>query len=327
MRQRDDVHVDARGIGAELLGEGHHLLSCPLGGVREALKVERLDLKAALGHHIAGDGRVDTARKKQKPAPRRAKRHTAGASFLVGVDVGILLTHLDPDVDLGGMEVDTDAREGGKDSTPEPCRQLGRFHRKLLVPPLGIGAEAALTAKGGGKIFDGGRKDGVDILLGHGTARDPGNAEDTQGGLVHPIHIHRILKRLNDDRALCRTDREFSVGGRAAAQLLDKRALKGGAIRPLQRNLTEFTKYDFLHKRSSLDFSLHCSTIAPVLQPPAPKFPSPIDKPTGVCYNNMAMTGSSSGQWIRKRAGGRCEPAVFAPRLSPPSRGKSRRAV
>lgn len=69
MGKRNDEYRKARGIAAQLGGKFKNLFFSALGGVRKAVKVNGIQLYAALGDHIAGYGAVDAAGEQQRRRP------------------------------------------------------------------------------------------------------------------------------------------------------------------------------------------------------------------------------------------------------------------
>ena len=245
MRQGYYVNVDTRAELTHLLRKLHYLFLCALGGVGEGLEVERLDLHTALRHHTTCNGRVDSAREKQKSASCTAYRETARTRLLPCSDICVIVTHLDGDCDLGISHVNLYTANGAEHDSANLCRNLGRGERKTLIGALCINLKCTLTKELLGEIFLCKRLDAIHIFIAHCRAVYTDDTENALGALVHSVHIAKIVLRLYINRALLEIYLKNSVAAGTAAKLLYKSGLKILSVCALEHDLAEFTKYNF----------------------------------------------------------------------------------
>ena len=111
------------------------------------MKVYRVERKPALGHHIAGDRAVDTARQHEQPLARTAGRHTAGTGGFIGIYIGMsVLPEIDVDGKIGVMQIDFQPVERVQQHPAELAREFHGRHGKALVRPIDVDAEGTVRS-------------------------------------------------------------------------------------------------------------------------------------------------------------------------------------
>ena len=241
----DHVHDHAVAvIFRDDLREAHNLVACHLAGVGEGFKVNGLDQKAALGHHVAGHRRINTAREQQHTAAVGADGHTARALHRAGMDVRAELPHLHTHGDVGVVNVHADTRAGLKE---HPAGLGGDLHgvlRKALIRALGLHLEGALTREVRGYIAAHGAEDALHALVAHGGAANGDDAKHLAGVAHHAVHVGTLLLGLDINGALRAVDLKLAVRSRLLAQLAAEHILKVLAVCALEHDLAVLEQKD-----------------------------------------------------------------------------------
>ena len=95
------------------------------------------DANAAFGDHVTCDGAIDAAGDEQHRVSVGADRHTARAKNLVCKDERLLLTNLDPDIEVGRVHVYAKRGKRIQQETAHHAADILRAHRKALVRAAG----------------------------------------------------------------------------------------------------------------------------------------------------------------------------------------------
>ena len=241
-----DDHLVVVVLGDDLR-QAEHLISGHLAGVGEGLKVDGLHGHAALGHHVARHGGIDTARKQEKAAAIGANGHTARALHGAGMDVGGEIPHLHPHGHVGVMNVHPHMGAGRQYRAARLAGDLDGVQGEILIRALGLYLEGLLPCQVRGDVGLDGLQDALHILLADGGAADGHDAEDLARGGHHAVHVAKVTLRLDIDGALGAVDLEIAKGLGLAAELAEEHILEVALIRALEDDLAVFQKQDLLH--------------------------------------------------------------------------------
>ena len=128
---------DRTGIPGYDLCQIHHLLLCPLAGVRRCMEIGSAKAHASLGNHIAGHRAVDSAGQKKHRFPVGSHRHAAGTrdDLRVHIDfIADLYIHLY----IRMMHIHTDLRKRIQDRFSQIPADLHGIFRVGLLRPSGL---------------------------------------------------------------------------------------------------------------------------------------------------------------------------------------------
>ena len=128
----DDVEIDGSGICGDDLRKVHYLLLCSFGGIRRCVEIDRIERYAALGDHIARNGRIDASGKKEHSLAVCTNGHSAGAGNGFRVDIS-LVAELYVKEDVGLSDIDLERRKSIQYGFPEICRNLHGIEGVSLV--------------------------------------------------------------------------------------------------------------------------------------------------------------------------------------------------
>ena len=209
--------------------------------------MDRLDAHASLGHHVACNGRIDTAREQQKSRAVRANGHTARALELACMHVSGILTHLNLDHDLGIMHVHADGLTAGQQNAANLHGDLHGILAEGLIRTLALYLEGALAGQKLRNIFTRGGHNAFHILFANGRSADCNDTKGLSCRFEHAVHIAKFILGLNINGALRAIDIKITVIGGTTAQFAAKHVLKIALVCALEHDLAVFTKQYFLH--------------------------------------------------------------------------------
>ena len=247
-RQRNNVHVDAAAIGAQLLCKCEHLIERKPRRIGGRFIVNGLQLHTALGHHKACNGAVDTAAEKQKTFACRTDGKAACAVFLRGVHVGISVAHFHADHRFGIVQIHFASANGSEQHTAHLCGNLRRLQRERFIGSFSIHTKPLDTRHFRGQIGARRFADGFHILFAFCRAADLDDAKNLFCGIIHTVEIARVLLRHDIHGALHHRHLEFAIRSASAAQGAQQSRLKLIAVRTLEHDLAKLAQDNFFHK-------------------------------------------------------------------------------
>ena len=243
LRKGHTVECYAAAVVRQLLTELLDLELCAVGGVGRAHIVDGSDMDAALCHHVACNGTVDTARKQKERLSAASHGKSACSLDVLGVNKGVLVAYLNSNSDLGVLYVHGQVRESVKELSAQLRTYLGRLHGESLVGALCVDLEGLCTAEHRIKVLIALCAYVLEILLAYaGTAQSC----DTEY-LAHSVHylvkVDVLVKRSDVCSRLSAGHLKVTEGLQSALYVLDEHILEGLFVQPLQSHLTIFYKY------------------------------------------------------------------------------------
>ena len=142
----DVMQVDGACVFRYLLCQVFDLAQSPFAGIRRGVEIDRVQLDASLGDHVAGDRGIDTAGQQQHGLAADAAGQTAGTGNHMGIH-GELLPDLDIEHDLGIMDIHLQTGLRLQNGMSHFGVDLQGIHRILLIEPPGMDLKGMLAVR------------------------------------------------------------------------------------------------------------------------------------------------------------------------------------
>ena len=247
LRKSDDIHGHPTAIAGHQAGKLEHLVLGKLAGIGIGEEVNAFQLHAALGDHIAGDGRVDAAGEQHHRPAADARGQAACARLRRAVDIGRMVAHLDINRVFRMPHIHRQRGHGLRNASADFLGNGDGGQGEALVRALGFNLEGRGAAQIVAQIFHRGAENIVQILFAGTAAAQAHNAENVVTGLPRPLQIAGFLLRFDVDRGLHDVHAEFAIRAHPAADVRFQAVFKLEAVAALEDDLALLEKNDVLH--------------------------------------------------------------------------------
>ena len=204
-------------------------------------------LQAALCHHPAGNGGIDTAAQQQHAPAGGTGGQTACTGDGAAVDKGVILADLHPDGDLRILHLRLQVGKHIAEVAAHFPADLGRCQGEALVSALGLHLIGADTAQQVFQIQAGLFFNVADVLFAHHGTAHAHQTEYPAADLHGLVHGCAFIQRLHIEGGLAAVDLEVAHLFQTPMEGLLQTILKFTAVQALEHQLAALTKQNFSH--------------------------------------------------------------------------------